>query len=104
MVGQRPVPSRSRPAPTGQQTRRSPPAVADGRVFAVTNSGVLAAFDALTGRALWAYQYPSSLASALYQRKYYRSGGVVAAYPPNPIVVTKGKAISLPADCEQLLA
>lgn len=104
MVGQIPVPSRRGPYRHGQQDRGSPPAVADGRVFAVTNAGVLAAFDARTGTALWAYQYPSSAAPVLYRQKYTRPGRGFAAYPPNPIVVTKGKAISLPADCEQLLA
>lgn len=101
MVGQMPVPpgrysSRYRPMSCG-----SPPAVADGRVFAVTNAGVLAAFDARSGRALWAYQYASSVAPSLRPQKY---GQVTSAYPPNPIVVAKGKAICLPADGEELLA
>ncbi len=69
--------------------RTSPPAVAYGLVFVVTNAGVAAAFHADTGRPFWAYQYQSNL-------------GLSA--PPNPIIVTAGRAICLPADCEQVLA
>ncbi len=72
-----------------QQDRISPPAVSAGKVFVVTNAGVAAAFEADTGRSLWAYQYVT------------RQG---LSAPPNPIVVTRGRAICLPADCEQLLA
>ncbi len=104
LAGQMPVPSPQYPQMYYLQSRGSPPAVADGRVLAVTNGGVLAAFDALSGRALWAYQYPSSLAPVMYQRKAYSPGQINSGYPPNPIVLTKGKAICLPADAEQLLA
>ncbi len=71
------------------QDRTSPPAVSDGRVFVVTNAGVIGAFEADTGRSLWAYQYESK---------------PNLSAPPNPIVVTKGKAICLPADCDTVLA
>ncbi len=69
--------------------RASPPAVSGGKVFVVTNFGVVAAFDTDTGRSLWAYQYQ-------------RNSGM--STPPNPIVVTRGRAICLPADCGKLLA
>ncbi|MCD4699963.1 MAG: PQQ-binding-like beta-propeller repeat protein, partial [Phycisphaerae bacterium] len=91
MVGQTPVRNiffSSRNRNTGQG-RTSPPAVADGRVFVVNNAGVVAVFRADTGKPLWAYQYQSN-------------SGLSA--PPNPIIVTRGRAICLPADCEQVLA
>ncbi|MCK4623950.1 MAG: PQQ-binding-like beta-propeller repeat protein, partial [Phycisphaerae bacterium] len=72
-----------------RQDRTSPPAVSGGKVFVVTNAGVIAAFDTDTGRSLWAYQYQRNLGLSV---------------PPNPIVVTRGRAICLPADCGNLLA
>ena len=89
MVGQTPVQNISRSNRNIMQDRASPPAVADGLVFVVTNAGVAAAFHADTGRPLWAYQY--------------RSNSGLSA-PPNPIIVTAGRAICLPTDCEQVLA
>ncbi|MDY7009954.1 MAG: PQQ-binding-like beta-propeller repeat protein [Planctomycetota bacterium] len=90
MVGQTPVQNifSGRNRNIGK-SRSSPPAVADGRVFVVTNAGVVAAFQSDTGKPLWAYQY--------------RSNSGLSA-PPNPIIVTRGRAICLPADCEQALA
>lgn len=67
----------------------NPPAVAYGRVFVSTNGGIIGAFDAQTGVALWAYQYKPELKHA---------------YPFNPIVVTCGNVIALPADSERLIA
>ena len=70
------------------KTAGSPPAVSNGKVFVATNGGVIAAFDAYTGMALWAYQYKP----------------VLQHYPFNPIVVTAGRVIVLPADSERLIA
>ena len=39
----------------------SPPAVVDGKVYVSTNGGVVAAYEAETGLAIWAYQYDSGL-------------------------------------------
>lgn len=83
----------------------SPPAVADGRVFALTNAGVLAAFDADKGRPLWAYQYDSKVNRPGAARpQYSQRGQIGTGTPPNPIVVAKGRVICLPADCDSLFA
>ena len=101
MVGQQPIYGMRYPYRNLAMDRASPPAVADGRVFAVTNAGVIAAFDGDTGRPIWAYQYaPMSGVGTRYYSGYPR---VSLAYPFNPIIVAKGRAVVLPADCEQML-
>ncbi len=86
--------------------RGSAPAVADGRVFVCTNAGVVAGFEADTGRGLWAYQYDSSLNQPARsgRRSYHPPQPGTPTYPPNPVVVTRGRAIFLPADSERVLA
>ena len=81
--------------------RGSVPAVADGAVFVLTNSGVIAAFEAGTGQGLWAYQYDSSV-----NRSSMTSSSVssVSRLPVNPLIVTRGRLICLPADSGMLLA
>jgi outer membrane protein assembly factor BamB len=81
----------------------SPPALADGRLFVSTNAGVVAAFDAVTGSVIWAYQYPSGYEDLSGGRRSVRrtAGGV--GNPPNPLIVTGGKVICLPPDSEELL-
>jgi len=86
------------------ESQGSPPAVADGRVFALTNAGVLAAFDADKGRPLWAYQYDSRVNQAGSIRRSISPGQIGTGRPPNPIVVAKGRVICLPADCESFFA
>ena len=78
-----------------------PPAVTGGKVFVVTNGGVIAAFEAETGRPLWAYQY-DSVVNRRWGRRNQPANS--PAYPPNPVIVTKGRIICLPADSKQLLA
>ncbi|HAU38695.1 MAG TPA: hypothetical protein DCX07_13385, partial [Phycisphaerales bacterium] len=82
--------------------RVSPPAVADGRVFVLTNAGVLAAFDADTGQAVWACQYDSDVNRG--------GGGYYGGFSPqqaihsaNPLFVADGKVLCLPADSNVLL-
>jgi outer membrane protein assembly factor BamB len=106
MVSQMPVPANTyQPYARGGQDQGSPPAVADGRVFAVTNAGVIAAFEADSGRALWAYQYESPTdSSGLVSRKPRQSGQVGSGFPPNPVVVAKGRVIVLPSDSRTLAA
>jgi outer membrane protein assembly factor BamB len=84
----------------------SPPAVADGRVFVATNSGVVAAFEAESGQPLWAYQYDSRAnrgtnpAAMGYYNPYQQM-----VYPPaNPVIVVRGRVIALPADADQVFA
>jgi outer membrane protein assembly factor BamB len=98
-VSQMPPVSRRHSHLSGFLERDSPPAVADGRVFALTHAGVIAAFDAETGQPAWAYQYAS-------RRDWGFRGrppGMVFA-PPNPIVVAQGRVICLPADSGDVLA
>ncbi len=85
--------------------RCSPPAVADGRAFALTNAGAIAAFEADSGQAIWAYQYESDVnirgrypysVSVLRQKAVYM--------PTNPVIVARGRVILLPADSNKTLA
>ena len=99
------------PAPSGGWWRRrssgwlfdrcSPPAVADGRVFALPNVGVVAALASETGRVVWAYHYKSRL--------NVRAGGSASASsqagnPVNPVLAFSGRVICLPADSDFLVA
>lgn len=79
--------------------RASTPAMADGMVFALTNSGVLAAFEAETGRPVWAYQYDSNV----NQPASRGVGGQAMANSPNPILVSGGRVTCLPSDGQELL-
>ncbi len=103
----------SNPNLIGMLYRGSPPAVAEGRVTVLTNSGVVSAFEADTGRALWAYQYDSSVnnvANLPTQRgmmmmpepPQIRLEGLIQS-PINPVIVTGGRVIFLPADGDDLL-
>lgn len=89
--------------------RCSNPAVSEGRVFVLTNAGAVAAYDAQSGQAVWAYQYDSSTnTSEGVQRLLAASGyGGMAAQAPmprNPLIVCQGRLLCLPADSEQAMA
>lgn len=93
--------------------RGSPPAVADGRVYATTNAGLLASLSADTGQPIWIYQYDSLLneseegRSAIQQMVETAQGGMRTdggLYPPNPLIVTRGRLIALPCDSPSVLA
>lgn len=81
--------------PSGLVNRPSQVAVADGKCYVLTNAGVIAAFDAEGGRAYWAYQYRSEVASLA------NKGGVLR--PANPIIVLGGQIVCLPADSSRML-
>jgi outer membrane protein assembly factor BamB/tetratricopeptide (TPR) repeat protein len=82
-----------------------PPAVSDGRVFVATNAGVVASLDAETGQSVWAFQYDSPFNQVLATRTGgYRPPTIGRSYPPNPVLVSGGKVVILPADSEHLLA
>jgi outer membrane protein assembly factor BamB len=104
MVAQEPV-TGSR---YGYQRRAqgSPPAVADGRVFVTTNAGVVAAFEADSGRPVWAYQYDSGRQNSSHSRRhhYMQRKPLAVRKPANPLIVAKGRVFCLPTDCEELLA
>ena len=83
----------------------SPPAVADGRVFVTTNAGAIAALDAETGEPIWGYQYDSKInvASQRYMRSSVYSGRTAVWMPGNPVIVSRGLVVCLPADSESVL-
>ena len=81
--------------------RSSSPAVADGKVYVLTNAGVLAAFDAETGQGLWAYQYASDVNQ---MGRYYNPNQQQAFDPPNPVIVSRGQVLCMPADSESVFA
>lgn len=96
-----------------ENERGSPPAVADGKVYVATNSGVIAAFDADGGAALWAHQYGGQNNYISAEVAVVSNGGGMGAmpmaqqfsefFPPNPLIVTQGRLICLPADGNELL-
>ena len=84
--------------------RGSPPAVGGGRVFVVTNAGLVAALDADTGHLTWIYQYGSDTQAM----GMFTDRGPAPPNPPNPLIVTaaatKNLVIVLPADGQDALA
>jgi outer membrane protein assembly factor BamB len=82
----------------------SPPAVADGRVYVTTNSGVVAAFEEETGQPLWGYQYPSKVNVANSQMNFGQPMQYQVYRPGNPLIVSRRRVVCLPADAESLLA
>ncbi len=84
--------------------RTSSPAVVDGRVYFVTDSGVAACLDADSGRAVWAYQYESDVTQLAGRRihpSHLQNAGVE---PINPTIVAGGRVICLPTDSDAVLA
>ncbi len=81
----------------------SPPAVVDGRVYALTNAGVVAAADAQSGQALWAYQYESILETKS-AGPMYGQAPVTPSWSANPMIVTRGRLIMLPSDGNKVVA
>lgn len=83
----------------------SPPAVADGRVYVTTNSGVVASFDAATGEPLWGYQYDSKVnnTNTTISRSYIYGGRAAVWEPGNPMIVSRGLVVCLPADSGAML-
>ncbi len=77
------------------------PAVADGRVYVLTNTGVLAAYEADTGQPMWAYQYESVLGNGV---AYLQRSRVRPHPPANPVLAVNGRVIFLPADSQQVIA
>lgn len=80
----------------------SPPMVSDGKVFVVTNLGVIAASDANTGQPLWAYQYESQVEASLRANPY--GGQPITLQASNPIIAVRGRIICLPSDSSKILA
>ncbi len=92
--------------------RGSPPAVADGRVYVTTNAGLVAALSAETGQPAWGYQYDSSVAGVsgagelptVSDRAYAIVSLKRPLLPANPLIVSAGRVICLPADSASVLA
>jgi outer membrane protein assembly factor BamB len=82
----------------------TPPTVVDGRAFVLTNAGALAAFDADTGQPVWAYQYDSALNAGPDTMSRLHSRLASLHYPANPIIVSSGRVICLPADSDSAVA
>ncbi|MDP6635925.1 MAG: PQQ-binding-like beta-propeller repeat protein [Phycisphaerae bacterium] len=81
--------------------RGSPVAIAEGMAFVATNAGVVAAFEAESGAAVWAYQYDSDINRAMSR---YGSMIQLPSQPSvNPIIVTRGRIIALPVDSKKVL-
>jgi outer membrane protein assembly factor BamB len=83
----------------------SPPAVADGRAYVTTNAGAVAAVDAETGEPIWGYQYDSKVNSASGPTHVHTVAHRARAWNPgNPLIVSRGLVLCLPADGGSLLA
>lgn len=74
------------------------PTVKDGVVYHVSNAGVVAALDALSGRILWATRYPHN--EDLHDALKPIHGNLWFSRPP---LVMDGRVYATPADCESLL-
>lgn len=74
------------------------PTVKDGVVYHVTNAGVVAALDALSGRILWATRYPHN--EDIHDALKPIHGNLWYSRPP---LVMDGRVYVTPADCESLL-
>jgi outer membrane protein assembly factor BamB len=72
--------------------------VAAGRVLCLTNGGVLACFDALTGEPRWFCQYGALVISGVNVMPPARLSAV------NPILCHEQTAVILPADTDQVMA
>lgn len=85
----------------------TPPAVAEGRVYVTTNAGVIAAFDAETGKSFWAHQYETGLNPGAGHHPHMMMVVHANGEPHsrvNPILVSGGLVIVMPADAKQIIA
>ena len=80
-------------------------AYADGRVYAMTNLGALAALDAYSGTILWLNIYPRAVAQGMDQNMGFNQWGIPQAQQPtrkpwtfNPVIAQQGKLFALPMD------
>jgi outer membrane protein assembly factor BamB len=92
--------------------RGTPPAVADGVAFFLTNAGVIIALDAGTGAPVWAHRYDSRVSGSMSKPSIVNVQGQALALsvmrrpfnPVNPTIVTQGLVICLPCDSDDVLA
>ena len=76
----------------------SAPCVADGCVLCLTNGGVFAGFDQLTGEPRWFCQYTPLVVSGVNMVPPTRLA------PVNPVLAREQFAVILPADADQVMA
>ncbi|HHH76660.1 MAG TPA: hypothetical protein ENL03_06520, partial [Phycisphaerae bacterium] len=78
----------------------TPPAIYDGRVYVLTNAGVIASLDAGTGSPFWAYQYSSTVntGSTSSNRSVVKLAGM------NPIIVSRGQVTVMPSDSNDVMS
>ncbi|MFZ2640673.1 MAG: PQQ-binding-like beta-propeller repeat protein, partial [Verrucomicrobiia bacterium] len=81
-----------------EMTSASALRVTAGRVLCLTNGGVFACFDQLTGEPCWFCQYTALVISGVNVMPPARLG------PVNPILTHERVAIILPADTDQVMA
>jgi outer membrane protein assembly factor BamB len=72
----------------------SPPSVVSGRVFCLTNQGLVAAVDALDGVVLWEREYPT-----LSRRGHYEAIADEVRWHANPLLpLASGEILAAPQD------
>jgi len=76
----------------------SAPCVADGCVLCLTNGGVFAGFDQLTGEPRWFCQYTPLVVAGVNMVPPTRLA------PVNPVLAREQFAVILPADADQVMA
>ncbi|MCK5113680.1 MAG: PQQ-binding-like beta-propeller repeat protein [Phycisphaerae bacterium] len=87
----------------GQQTfAGTPPVYHDNQVLVATNAGIIAAVDAATGQPVWAYQYEKK--SPNIRRHGGRNRSTSIHSQLNPLIVTHGQVIALPADHSDVIS
>lgn len=92
--------------------RGTPPAVADGMVFFLTNAGIVTALDANTGAPLWAHRYDSITGGSLSKPSIVTVQGCALRLvtmrrplpPVNPIIVMQDRLVCLPCDSGNVIA
>lgn len=99
-ISQNPTPGNPMMGIISPAERSGSPAVADGRVFVLTNAAVVAAFDADSGQPLWAFQYDTTTSNGSINRRFYNGYGQanVNDRTVNPILAVGGRVIFLPTD------
>ena len=92
--------------------RGTSPVVSGGCVYLTTNAGLVVALDASSGQVVFGYQYDSQVsgkatdevARPLEDRAYLLVASRRPVRPANPLIVTGGRVICLPADSDAVFA
>jgi outer membrane protein assembly factor BamB len=92
--------------------RASPIAVSNGRLYFTTNAGLVVCLSTATGQPQWAHQYDSAVSGSpldeyarpVADRAYMLVSARRPLRPQNPLIVSAGRVLCLPADSESVLA